>query len=123
MNAAAISVCYPKPLAVVAIPAACAVALLPLVDGAVLITDEGLTESFTNPDAGPGREMDDVAVLATIRPLLSSAADLCECGCHLHANTPYPHFAGGRIYISTSSVACFLLLPCCMQCPRWRATR
>ena len=55
-----------------------AVALLPLVDGAVLATDEGVTESFTNPDAPAGREMDDVAVLATIRPLLSSAAELRE---------------------------------------------
>jgi hypothetical protein len=58
-----------------------AVALLPLVDGAMLVTDEGAaSESFNNPDAGPGRELDDVAVLATIRPLLSSAADLREDG-------------------------------------------
>lgn len=46
----------------------------------MLLTDEGATESFTNPDAGAGREMDDVAVLATIYPLLSSAADLCAWG-------------------------------------------
>lgn len=56
-----------------------AMALLPGVDGCFLIGDDMSIESFFSPAAAPGREMDDVSVVSTVRLLLVTAADLREC--------------------------------------------
>ena len=56
-----------------------ALALLPGADGVALVSDDGSSvESYSSPDALPGREMDDVSVLSTLRPLIASAAELRE---------------------------------------------
>lgn len=58
-------------------------ALIPGVERASLIgeSDDGAVESFASPDAAPGRagDFDDSTLVATLRPLMSTAAELREC--------------------------------------------
>jgi hypothetical protein len=55
---------------------AAAVAAAPGVNGAVILTDDGISEAVLSSDAPRG--MDDVALLATVRPLLAAAGDMRE---------------------------------------------
>lgn len=55
-------------------------ALIPGLERASLIGDDGAVESFASPDAAPGRagDFDDSTLVATLRPLMSTAAELRE---------------------------------------------